>query len=250
MFGKEPAVGKSIYCKDEIWYIDQKNFTVGGVYKDFPENAQMKNSIYIRMKEDWGKDDWYSQNFMGYILLDSPESRQEVEDNFNKTFDFSKYGTQDKTFLHLIPVTDIYYTAGQYAHQKYQYAEGVGQFDCQPADQPDGRSDCHLSVFLSAFFLADLDAEQVGSSYLCGGGHEYAALYTFIIYDVGNGCFAGSDSGTVSGVVYDLFPAGIGPEREFRVIGFGTEIAYGPDRFPVRCLDRFDYRLLLHTTSE
>ena len=63
-------------------------------------------------------------------------------------------------------------------------------------------------------------------------------------------CFAGSDSGTVSGVVYDLFPAGIGPEREFRVIGFGTEIAYGPDRFPVRCLDRFDYRLLLHTTSE
>ena len=170
---------KSIYCKDEIWYIDQKNFTVGGVYKDFPENAQMKNSIYIRMKEDWGKDDWYSQNFMGYILLDSPESRQEVEDNFNKTFDFSKYGTQDKTFLHLIPVTDIYYTAGQYedmikagnigidavvgidrfadhyhcrnqfyefqyvtgtdAHQKYQYAEGVGQFDCQPADQPDGR---------------------------------------------------------------------------------------------------------------
>ena len=114
MFGKEPAVGKNIYCKDEIWYIDQKNFTVGGVYKDFPENAQMKNSIYIRMKEDWGKDDWYSQNFMGYILLDSPESRQEVEDNFNKTFDFSKYGTQDKTFLHLIPVTDIYYTAGQY----------------------------------------------------------------------------------------------------------------------------------------
>lgn len=114
MFGKEPAVGKSIYCKDEIWYIDQKNFTVGGVYKDFPENAQMKNSIYIRMKEDWGKDDWYSQNFMGYILLDSPESRQEVEDYFNKTFDFSKYGTQDKTFLHLIPVTDIYYTAGQY----------------------------------------------------------------------------------------------------------------------------------------
>lgn len=55
MFGKESALGKVIYCQDYIWYMDQKNFTVGGVYKDFPENSQMTNAIYTRMKDDWGK---------------------------------------------------------------------------------------------------------------------------------------------------------------------------------------------------
>ncbi len=114
MFGKESALGKVIYCQDYIWYMDQKNFTVGGVYKDFPENSQMPNAIYARMKEDWAKNDWYSQNFTGYLLLDSPASRQEVEDNFNKTFDFSKYGDGGQTKMHLIPMTDIYYMPGQY----------------------------------------------------------------------------------------------------------------------------------------
>lgn len=115
MFGKESAIGKSIYSQDDIWYMDIKTLTVGAVYEDFPENAQMENSIYVQMKNNWAKNDWYSQNFMGYILLDSPASRQEVEDNFNNTFDFSKYGIDKETRLHLIPVTDIYYMPGQYA---------------------------------------------------------------------------------------------------------------------------------------
>ena len=88
------------------------NFTVGAVYKDFPENSQMENGIYARMNKHF-EDDWLSQNFMGYLLLDSPESRQVVEDNFNSTFDFAKYNVNKETRLQLIPITDIYYMPGQ-----------------------------------------------------------------------------------------------------------------------------------------
>lgn len=112
MFGKESAIGKSIHAKDQSWYVDGKNFTVGAVYKDYPENSQMQNGIYVQLKDAW-KNDWFSQNFMGYVLLDSPESGQVVEDNFNNTFDFDKYKVSKDIRLHLIPITDIYYMPGQ-----------------------------------------------------------------------------------------------------------------------------------------
>lgn len=112
LFGNEPAVGKAIRSKDEVNYVDRKNFTIGAVYKDFPENSQMANGIYVRMYSHF-EDDWFSQNFMGYLLLDSPDSRQVVEDNFNRTFDFDKYKVGKDTRLQLLPITDIYYTPGQ-----------------------------------------------------------------------------------------------------------------------------------------
>lgn len=112
LFGNHPAVGKAIRSKDEVNYVDRKNFTVGAVYKDFPENSQMANGIYVQMYKHF-EDDWFSQNFMGYLLLDSPDSRQVVEDNFNRTFDFEKYKVGKDTRLQLLPITDIYYTPGQ-----------------------------------------------------------------------------------------------------------------------------------------
>lgn len=112
MFGKQSAVGKSIRSKDRVGYVDGMNFTVGAVYKDFPENSQMENGIYVRINNRF-ENDWFSQNFMGYLLLDSPASRQMVEDNFNSTFDFAKYNVNKDTRLQLIPVTDIYYMPGQ-----------------------------------------------------------------------------------------------------------------------------------------
>lgn len=112
MFGNESAIGKAIRSKDQIWYVGGTNFTVGAVYKDFPENAQMINGIYVCMNNSH-ENDWLSQNFMGYLLLDSPDSRQVVEDNFNKTFDFEKYNVGKETRVELLPITDIYYTPGQ-----------------------------------------------------------------------------------------------------------------------------------------
>ena len=112
MFGNESAIGKSVRVKDKIPYWDETNFIVGAVYEDFPENSQLENGIYARMNKRY-EDDWFSQQFMGYLLLDSPESRQVVEDNFNSTFDFAKYNVNKETRLQLIPIIDIYYMPGQ-----------------------------------------------------------------------------------------------------------------------------------------
>lgn len=112
MFSKESAIGKSIRSKDKVKFVDGMNFTVGAVYKDFPGNSQMENGIYVRMNKNY-ENDWFSQQFMGYLLLDSPNSRQVVEENFNSTFDFEKYNVNKETRLQLIPVTDIYYMPGQ-----------------------------------------------------------------------------------------------------------------------------------------
>ena len=112
MFGNESAIGKSVRVKDKIPYWDETNFIVGAVYEDFPENSQLETGIYARMNKRY-EDDWFSQQFMGYLLLDSPESRQVVEDNFNSTFDFAKYNVNKETRLQLIPIIDIYYMPGQ-----------------------------------------------------------------------------------------------------------------------------------------
>jgi putative ABC transport system permease protein len=113
MFGGESSVGKLLYLNRSIWTkAEFKSLTVGGVYKDFPENTQLNNDIYTAMDKS-AEDDWYSQNFLGYVLLDRPESKKAVEDLVNKTIDFKSYGNPEETHLELVPLTDIYYMPGQ-----------------------------------------------------------------------------------------------------------------------------------------
>lgn len=114
LFGDESAVGKQIYTENNVWGKGHNTtFTVGAVYKDFPKNTQLDNVIYTAMDKAQ-ENDWQSQNFLGYILLDTPESYKAVEDNFNHTFDFEKYeGMSKDTYLRLVPLTDTYYFPGQ-----------------------------------------------------------------------------------------------------------------------------------------
>lgn len=113
MFGDVSAVGRQIHMEGRKHLKgDIQNLTVGGVYKDFPANTQLMNSIYTRMDKTM-EDDWYSQNFIGYALLDSPGARQDVEDNFNNTFDYKARGYEENMHLSLVPLTEIYYKTGQ-----------------------------------------------------------------------------------------------------------------------------------------
>ena len=66
---------------NNIPYWDETNFIVGAVYEDFPENSQLENGIYARMNKRY-EDDWFSQQFMGYLLLDSPEPCFEESSSF------------------------------------------------------------------------------------------------------------------------------------------------------------------------
>ncbi|MDR2968567.1 MAG: ABC transporter permease [Tannerellaceae bacterium] len=111
LFGEEEAVGKIIHAEEVIWSKTGENFTVGGVYRDFPENSQLKNAVYTRMDANYDIDNWDSSNYICYLLLDSPESAETVTENFNATFDFDliNWDKLPDLAVELVPLTDIYY---------------------------------------------------------------------------------------------------------------------------------------------
>lgn len=113
MFGDKSAVGQFVHSEELIWTkSDVQTFTVGGVYKDFPENTQLNNDIYTRIDKTW-EDDWESMNFLGYILLDRPESKKLVEETVNNLIDYQAYNKSEETCLQLVPLRDIYYMPDQ-----------------------------------------------------------------------------------------------------------------------------------------
>lgn len=108
MFGNESAIGKQLHLKEYIWTKGNKELTIGGVYKDFPGNTQIENVIYTQI-DNSQTNDWMSQNYICYLLFDNKEEAAKFEVNFNKTFDFSPLGNNQKTSINLMPLTDIYF---------------------------------------------------------------------------------------------------------------------------------------------
>lgn len=108
IFGDEPAVGKALHAEETIQTKDNREYTVGAVYKDFPGNTQMRNLIYTAISETYQRDNFGASNFVCYLLLDSPEAAQTVVDNFNANFDFSKINDPTQQ-IKLTPLTHIYY---------------------------------------------------------------------------------------------------------------------------------------------
>ncbi len=113
MFGDSSSVGKPIHLGRTVWTKSEfKSLTVGGVYNDFPENTQLNNNIYTAIDKTQ-ENDWSSQNYLAYVLLDRPESKKAVEELVNKNIDFKSHGQPEETHLELIPLTDLYYMQGQ-----------------------------------------------------------------------------------------------------------------------------------------
>jgi putative ABC transport system permease protein len=113
LFGDKPAIGEVLHAEERIWTKSGDNFTVGAVYKDFPANTQLKNTLYTAMDADYDINNFDGVNFFCYLLLDSPSSKDNVADSFNASFDFEKIswgsGEGDKLQLSLTPLTDVYF---------------------------------------------------------------------------------------------------------------------------------------------
>lgn len=111
LYGKESAVGKPLKAEERIWSKgdDEKmEFTIGAVYRDFPENTQLRNVIYMAMHPTFAVTNFGASNYVCYVLLDDASHAGDVVDNFNSHFDFEKIGRPDEK-IKLIPLTDIYY---------------------------------------------------------------------------------------------------------------------------------------------
>lgn len=108
MFGDKSSVGETIYAEEDIWSKSRKDFTVGAVYRDFPDNTQLLNVIYTTIDDDFAVTNFDASNYYCFLLLDKKGSARNVEENFNNTFDFSKIGRKSQQ-IKLTPLTDIYY---------------------------------------------------------------------------------------------------------------------------------------------
>ncbi|MEG1544296.1 MAG: FtsX-like permease family protein [Tannerellaceae bacterium] len=108
LFGDQSAVGKPLHAEEMIWSKERADFTVGAVYRDFPENTQLRNVIYTAMDPDFALTNFRASNYICYVLLDDAAAAQDVVDNFNRNFDFKNIGSTDAKLM-LTPLTDIYY---------------------------------------------------------------------------------------------------------------------------------------------
>ena len=113
LFGNQSAIGKVLHAEEGIWTKSGENFTVGAIYEDFPKNTQLSNVIYTAMDANYDINNWHAVNFICYLLLDSPQSKGIVTDNFNKAFDFGKIswnsGENESLQISLTPLPDIYF---------------------------------------------------------------------------------------------------------------------------------------------
>lgn len=107
VFGSESAVGKSLK-------LTSKDLTVGGVYKDFPENSSLGNLIYLNMGDE-NLQNWGTSNYSFFIRVDKPENAEHLIQDFKDRFDSLTGGSAGfswKEFgmdLRMVPLTDLHF---------------------------------------------------------------------------------------------------------------------------------------------
>ncbi|GHT62093.1 ABC transporter permease [Bacteroidia bacterium] len=77
LFGEESAIGKPLS-------INERQFTVKGVYKDFPANSLLKNCVYIPMDKDENMNYFGNWSYYVYVRLDSPEATAGLIENMSQ----------------------------------------------------------------------------------------------------------------------------------------------------------------------
>lgn len=109
LFGESSAVGKKLKAEESIYSKQRRDFVVGGVYTDFPGNTQLENVIYTAVSADFALQEWKNQQFVCYVLLDSPGSAEQVVQNFDKNFNPALMGWDKMESHRLTPLTATYF---------------------------------------------------------------------------------------------------------------------------------------------
>lgn len=113
-FGNEPAAGQVLHVNENVWTKQMNNYTVGGVYRDFPGNTQIDNVIYGTIDNSM-RGDWFSSNFIGYVRLGKNEKVEHFIEDFNRRFDFSpsfdSRTGQKAVEIELISLQDIHFSS-------------------------------------------------------------------------------------------------------------------------------------------
>ena len=108
LYGDEPAIGH-IMTHNEGYQFGEgrtKEFSVGAVYKDFPENSQIGNHIYLNVGS-LHEGNYGGANFACWVLLDSSDNKELVEQNFNDNYNYTD--SEWLTDIELTPIEEIYF---------------------------------------------------------------------------------------------------------------------------------------------
>ena len=108
LYGNESAIGH-IMTHNEGYQFGTgrtKEFNVGAVYKDFPENSQIGNYIYLNVGS-LHEGNYGGANFACWVLLDSADNKELVEQNFNDNYNYTD--SEWLTDIELTPIEDIYF---------------------------------------------------------------------------------------------------------------------------------------------
>lgn len=121
IYGTEHAVGEPLYFTEAMTLGETFRMrgtemnsvqTVGGVYRDFPENSRIKNVIYLRIPDDENANEWYQGGYYGFVLLAEGASPQELIDTYkrdNAEF-LDKLTVQD---MRLRPLGELYFATAE-----------------------------------------------------------------------------------------------------------------------------------------
>ena len=104
LYGTEPAL-------DKQFTFSGTTFTVGGVYRDFPRNSQLKNGFYFNFGPK-RTDDWGNWSYKAYILLDDPANKEAVVENYRQNY-VHKENAPDHyaTDYRLNLLSDVFYSS-------------------------------------------------------------------------------------------------------------------------------------------
>ena len=108
LYGNESAIGH-ILTHNEGYQFGKgrtKEFSVGAVYKDFPANSQIGNYIYLNVGS-LHEGNYGGANFACWVLLDSPDNKELVEQNFNDNYNYTD--SEWLTDIELTPIEEIYF---------------------------------------------------------------------------------------------------------------------------------------------
>ena len=108
LYGDESALGHIITHNEGYQFGEgrTKEFSVGAVYKDFPENSQIGNYIYLNVGS-LHEGNYGGANFACWVLLDSSDNKELVEQNFNDNYNYTD--SEWLTDIELTPIEEIYF---------------------------------------------------------------------------------------------------------------------------------------------
>lgn len=106
MFGNHSPIGKQITLSDGTF------FTIGAVYKDYPDNSSLGNDVKLNLVDEYINDwtDWTFSLFIALLPDASPDEATEQLASFFETTGLGKQmGFTQPVSFRLIPIEDIYY---------------------------------------------------------------------------------------------------------------------------------------------